>query len=122
MENDKIILDMGYNGKGICTCLLLVGDASRSRGMLRFSHEFTVALGTKDLHFMHAESIDCGETSEYYWEPDFSRNFPGVMASLREANEQNRLYVRVYAWNEAKGVNEPTLAPYAEWLNEQNAQ
>ena len=105
-----MVIEITYDAKtgmesGYCLC----GDMNRSMGILRFTHEFVVYL-RKDLSFIEAESIDCGETFNYRSELEFESNYPGVMKALREAEAKGDLSVRRYHWS--KGRNEPFLVGF----------
>ena len=105
-----LILDIVYDANtGMESGYCLSGDRNRSMGILRFTHEFTVYL-RKDLSFVEAESLDCGEASSYRRESEFEARYPGVMRSLREAEAKGELSVRRYHWN--KGRNEPFLVGF----------
>lgn len=97
---EKIVLGMCWNEKGE-EHLYLDGDRSRSHGILRFGHEFSVTL-TKALEFVGAYSIDCGEANRYRTEEEFEWAYPGVMGAIRQAHEEGRLYMEVGKWNEAE--------------------
>lgn len=114
MIKEPIILTVCYDAQDRNKeSYYLDGDDSRSCGILRFSHEYSVYL-KKDLTFEYASSIDCGETSEYEFEEEFEASYPGVLKAIRDAAAAGTLRIRRYKWNKDLGRNEEHILPYPE--------
>lgn len=107
-----IVLDRGYTEDFEPDLLILDGNQNRSMGILHCSHEFSLCLDAGTLRFHHADSIDLGESFVYETEAEFEATYPGVIAEVRKAKDEGRLYVREYEWDAASRRNIPHLEPY----------
>ena len=107
-----IVLDRGYTEDFEPDLLILRGNQNRSMGILHCSHEFELNLEADTLRFYNADSIDLGEYFVYKKEAEFEATYPGVIAEVRKAKDEGRLYVREYEWDAASRRNIPHLEPY----------
>lgn len=112
MPAPRLTLIEGFDDRGNVSSLIHHGDRSRSAGGLRFGHEFELGLDPEDLHFLWADSIDCGEQNSYADEDEFMDAFPGAFGEVFDAKREGRLYVRVYSWDPLQRRNLPHDVPF----------